>query len=63
MKPSGNVTIPPGHPIPEIGGVVEVRYLYAFPESEAVYQPSYLGIRSDLKPSDCQSSQLKYKVI
>ncbi|WP_411844990.1 WGR domain-containing protein [Roseibacillus persicicus] len=63
LKPSGNVTIPPGQPIPEIGGVVEVRYLYAFRESGAVYQPTYLGIRSDLVPSDCLSPQLKYKAV
>src|SRR5207344_787299 len=47
-KPAGNVTIPANHDIPPQGAVVEVRYLYAFPESGAVYQPVYLGVRDDI---------------
>ncbi len=42
---AGNVTIPPNHDIPAPGDIVEVRYLYAFPESGCVYQPVYLGRR------------------
>jgi predicted DNA-binding WGR domain protein len=58
---AGNVTIPPNHHIPVIGGVVEVRYLYAFPESGIVYQPVYLGERSDVEQHECVRSQLKFK--
>jgi len=58
--PVGNVTIPVNHAIPKIGAVVEVRYLYAYAEG-SVYQPVYLGERSDISPSDCSMSQLKYK--
>lgn len=57
----GNVTIPPNQPVPRVGSVVEVRYLYAFKESGCLFQPVYLGERDDLDPGDCSVSQLKYK--
>lgn len=58
---AGNVTIPPHHRVPVIGSVVEVRYLYAFPESGCLYQPTYLGPRSDVSERECTVAQLKYK--
>ena len=58
---TGNVAIPANHKIPEIGSVVEVRYLYAMPESLALYQPVYLGERNDIDPSECRSGQLKFR--
>ncbi|TAE89972.1 MAG: WGR domain-containing protein [Verrucomicrobia bacterium] len=58
---AGNVTIPPNHDIPAKGDVVEVRYLYAFQESGSIYQPVYLGKRSDIPTTDCVIEQLKYK--
>lgn len=58
---AGNVTIPPNHDIPAIGDVVEVRYLYAFRESGSIYQPVYLGRRTDIPASECVVEQLKYK--
>ena len=58
---AGNVTIPTNHPIPKPGEVIEVRFLYAFPESGVLYQPVYLGQRSDIAPSECTTSQLKFK--
>lgn len=58
---AGNVTIPPNHAIPKVGQVVEVRYLYAFKESGCVYQPVYLGVRSDVLQTECVTSQLKFK--
>ena len=57
----GNVTIPANHPIPKVGAVAEVRYLYAFRESNALYQPVYLGARTDVEQHECVLSQLKYK--
>ncbi|CAN5151417.1 hypothetical protein BH23VER1_BH23VER1_32610 [soil metagenome] len=60
-SPAGNVTIPPNHAIPQMGTVVEVRYLYAFPGSGAVYQPVYLGPRDDIPAEDCSVDQLKFK--
>ena len=59
--PAGNVTIPPNHSIPEPGGVVEVRYLYALEQSGSVYQPVYLGPRDDIPPGECTVDQLKFK--
>ncbi len=58
---AGNVTIPPNHAIPKVGQVVEVRYLYAFRQSGCVYQPVYLGVRSDVLQTECLTSQLKFK--
>ena len=58
---AGNVTIPPTDRVPVIGSVVEVRYLYAFPESGCLYQPTYLGPRSDVSERECTVAQLKYK--
>jgi bifunctional non-homologous end joining protein LigD len=58
---AGNVTIPPNHDFPVAGAVMEVRYLYAFRESGAVFQPVYLGRRDDIAPNECVVEQLKYK--
>ena len=57
----GNVTIPANHAIPNVGAVVEVRYLYAHRESQVLYQPVYLGPRDDVEAGECLVSQLKYK--
>jgi len=59
--PCGNVTIPANHDLPQVGAVVEVRYLYAHRESQALYQPVYLGPRDDVEPAECLVFQLKYK--
>lgn len=61
ITPCGNVTIPVGTEIPAIGEIVEVRYLYAFPESRALFQPVYLEIRDDIELKDCTINQLKWK--
>jgi predicted DNA-binding WGR domain protein len=57
----GNVTIPANFRVPEVGQIVEVRYLYAFKESNALYQPVFLGVRKDVELHECVLSQLKYK--
>jgi len=56
----GSVTIPPNADIPAAGEFIEVRYLYAYPGG-SLYQPTYLGKRSDQEASDCLISTLKYK--
>ncbi len=57
----GNVTIPANFNVPAVGEVVEIRYLYGFRESNALYQPVYLGPRTDVEQHECVLSQLKYK--
>jgi bifunctional non-homologous end joining protein LigD len=56
----GNVTIPPNAVVPTVNTIIEVRYLYAY-QNGSLYQPTYLGIRSDLSHDDCVLEQLKYK--
>lgn len=58
----GNVTIPPSLPIPAVGEVAEIRYLYAF-EGGALFQPVFLGVREDLAHKDCTVAQLKFKAV
>jgi bifunctional non-homologous end joining protein LigD len=60
MVAVGNVTIPPNYPIPKVGEIVEVEYLYAY-RGGSLYQPVYRGERVDLDMSACTLSQLKYK--
>jgi len=56
----GNVAIPPNHSVPDVGAVVEVRYLYAFRRG-SLFQPVYLGERDDCEPHECLVNQLKFK--
>jgi bifunctional non-homologous end joining protein LigD len=56
----GNVTIPPNKEVPAVNSIVEVRYLYAY-QGGSLYQPTYLGVRDDLRVEDCGIAQLKYK--
>jgi len=58
----GNVTIPPNKIVPAIGSIIEVQYLYAFPNG-ALFQPVYLGERNDLTETDCTRAQLKCKAV
>jgi bifunctional non-homologous end joining protein LigD len=58
---AGNVAIPADQPVPSAGSIIEVRYLYAMPGSNALFQPVCLGIRDDLSPADCTLAQLKHK--
>ena len=55
----GNVTIPANHAIPKPLALVEVRYLYHYPEG-SLYQPTYLGPRTDKDiPDDLTWLKLK----
>lgn len=56
----GNVTVPPGVIIPDVGDIIEVRYLYAY-KGGSLYQPTYIHSRHDITHEDCVISQLKYK--
>jgi len=56
----GSVTIPPKQEMPAVGALIEVRYLYAYPNG-ALYQPIYKGMRTDVTDGAATASQLKYK--
>jgi bifunctional non-homologous end joining protein LigD len=56
----GNVTIPPNYQVPAVGTLVEVRYLYAFPNGGSLFQAVYLGPRPDQSAAD-DISTLKLK--
>ena len=58
--PLGNVTIPPNYEVPLPGSIVEVLYLYAYPNG-SLYQPVYKGVRKDQGVEACTTRQLKYK--
>lgn len=58
---AGNVTIPPDKPVPPDGSIAEVRYLYAMPESGALFQPVFLGVRDDIEAAECTRDQLKFR--
>ncbi len=52
----GNVTIPANHPVPMLGALVEVQYLYY--TGKAFEQPVYLGLRADLRREDARIDQI-----
>lgn len=58
--PCGNVTVPVNRTIPHLNDIIEVRYLYAMPGSNALYQPVYSMLRDDIAVAD-GLAQLKYK--
>ena len=58
---AGNVTIPPNHDVPQVGAVLEIQYLYAMRPSGSIYQPVYIGPRTDIPVGECTTDQLKYK--
>jgi len=54
----GNVTIPANHAVPEVGALVEVRFLYRF-ATGSLFQPVYLGVRDDIETSAATLSQIR----
>lgn len=58
--PVGNVTIPAGKNVPEVGDVIDVKYLYAY-RGGALFQPSYRGPRTDVDREECLITRIKYK--
>lgn len=61
LIPCGNVTIPADQPIPKIGDMAEVRYLYAMEGSGSLFQPVFLGVRDDIEKKECTREQLKFR--
>jgi len=61
LVPCGNVTIPADQPIPQVGDISEVRYLYALRGSGSLFQPVYLGVRDDIMSVECNRDQLKFR--
>jgi len=61
LIPCGNVTIPADQPIPQVGDMAEIRYLYAMPDSGSLFQPVYLGVRDDIAAAECTRDQLKFR--
>jgi bifunctional non-homologous end joining protein LigD len=66
LVPIGNVTVPTKYVRQiSVGGVVQVRYLYATPGHQ-LYQPSLDSssgtiVRADKAPAECLLGQLKYE--
>ena len=56
----GDVAIPANADIPEVGDVIEIRYLYAT-TGDRLYQPVYLNKRDDIEPQECLVGQMQYK--
>lgn len=56
----GSVTIPPNQKMPEIGDVVDARYLYAY-KNGALYQAIFKSLRTDIPLDDCRASQRVFK--
>ena len=61
LVPAGNVTVPVNQLIPQVGDVIEARYLYAMEGSGSLFQPVYLGTRDDILASECTRDQLKFR--
>ena len=58
--PVGNVTIPINRPMPILGAVLEVSYLYAYPGG-SLFQPVFIDVRDDISSTDCTAQQLKFR--
>lgn len=57
----GNVSIPANKSIPDENSVIEVRYLYAYPNGGSLFQPIFKEDRNDVDQHECLTEQLKYK--
>lgn len=55
----GDITIPANHDIPNVGDIVNVRYLYKY-ENGSLFQTTYLGTRTDQTTPD-RLHQFKHK--
>lgn len=57
----GYVGVPKNVPLPEVGSIIDIQYLYAHRGSSKLHEPVYKGIRGDRQKEHCGISQLKYK--
>jgi bifunctional non-homologous end joining protein LigD len=60
MVSVGNCTVPANQSVPAEDSIVEIRYLYSYPDG-SLYQPVLLGVRDDIDLDACSVKQLKYK--
>jgi bifunctional non-homologous end joining protein LigD len=58
---TGDVTVPGSRTVPPLGSLVEIRYIYAFPESKQLFHSTLLRVRTDLPWTACTVAQLQYK--
>ena len=55
--------------VPPVGSIVEVRYVAAYRTTGGIEQPQLsweghdLKVRTDIRPEDCSTAQLKYKAV
>jgi bifunctional non-homologous end joining protein LigD len=56
----GNVTVYPNQEIPKVNDIVEIKYLYYYPNG-SLYQPVLLAVRDDVDDKECLLSKLKTK--
>lgn len=56
----GKVTVPAKKKIPDVGALIDVQYLYAY-HGGSLFQPTFLGVRTDYLEEDCTTDKLFYK--
>lgn len=56
----GDVTVLANQDVPKVGTIIDVRYLYAYPQGD-LFQTTIKGVRTDVTEDECLQSQLKYK--
>lgn len=62
LIPIGNVTIPVSSGIPQIGDVVDLRYLWVLQKGGALIQPTFIRNRTgEILPNECTAEQIFYK--
>lgn len=57
----GKVTVPANKDMPAIGALIDVNYLYAYPNGGSLFQPQFRSERTDYLEADCTTEQLNYK--
>jgi ATP-dependent DNA ligase len=54
----GSVSIPPNKPVPPVGAIIEVEYLYC---QGSLVQAVYKGVRTDVEREACNRAQIQFK--
>lgn len=55
----GNVTVPANAALPAKDDLIEIRYLYRAGANGSLFQPTYLGRRTDLDRSEARIEQIR----